>query len=472
MNYFVRRAYKGKPLSLEDLHLVQLQDSVLSGKTRPEKWRRDQLDRLSNLLETHQQEILNALKDDLQKPPTEAFFEIIAIKQEIKLAQNQLSKWIRAKQINVPFSLRPSKAFIHPEPLGCILIIGPWNYPFSLTLQPLVGAFAAGNTCVLKPSEHAHHVSRLIKKLIGKYFPENIVQVIEGDGNVAAKLLIQQFDHVFFTGGENIGKKVMEAASKRLTPVTLELGGKSPAIVIDGANLEVTAKRLIWGKSLNAGQTCIAPDHLLVEEKLLKPLIYNLKQSIHNFYGDNPLNSKNLASIINQNQFHRLNNLLEQAKQNGQIIYGGDTNANEKRICPTIIKIQDRSDPLMQEEIFGPLLPILCVKNLDEAIMGIKLSPKPLALYLFGGSNKEQEKVLSITSSGSVCFNDVVLQAGIPELPFGGIGSSGMGKYHGKASFDNFTHYKSVLKRPFWLDLNFRYPPYKLDLSLLKKLIG
>merc|ERR1711977_315253 len=210
---------------------------------------------------------------------------------------------------------------VQPDPLGCILIIGPWNYPFSLTIQPLVGALAAGNTAVLKPSEHAPNVSALIKNLIEKYFPPEIVQVFEGDGNIAADLMTQRFDHVFFTGGENIGKKVMEAASKNLTPVTLELGGKSPAIVIDGANLEVTAKRIIWGKSLNAGQTCIAPDHLLVEDKLFDSLISNLKNSISNFYGNTPLNSKHLGSIINHDQFHRLNNLLKDAKKNGQIVY-------------------------------------------------------------------------------------------------------------------------------------------------------
>ena len=459
-------------MSLEDFILNQLQEQVLSGKTRNEKWRRKQLLNLSNLLENHQSEILNALNQDLGKPDTEGFFEIIAVKQEIKLAQQNLSKWMKTRQINVPFSLKPAQALVQPEPLGCILIIGPWNYPFSLTLQPMVGAFAAGNTVVLKPSEHAPHVSNLIKELIEKYFPPEIAQVFEGDGNIASDLMTQQFDHVFFTGGENIGKKVMEAASKNLTPVTLELGGKSPAVVIDGANLEVTAKRIIWGKSLNAGQTCIAPDHLLVENKLFDSLITNLKYSINDFYGNTPLDSKYLGNIINQKQFNRLNNLLKQAKNNNQIIYGGDSNEEEKKISPTLIKIENRNDPLMKEELFGPLLPILCIKNLDQAISDLKFLPKPLALYLFGGDEKEQEKLLSMTSSGGVCFNDVVLQAGIPDLPFGGVGTSGMGKYHGKAGFDNFTHYKSILKRPFWLDLNFRYPPYKLDLSLLNKLIG
>ncbi|WP_269612292.1 aldehyde dehydrogenase family protein [Prochlorococcus marinus] len=459
-------------MSLEDFSLSQLQDLVLSGKTRNEKWRREQLHSLSNLLENHQNEILNALNKDLGKPATEAFFEIIAVRQEIKLAQKNLSNWMKTRQINVPVSLKPAQALIQPDPLGCILIIGPWNYPFSLTLQPLVGALAAGNTAVLKPSEHAPNVSNLIKKLIEKHFPLEIAQVFEGDGNIAADLMTRQFDHVFFTGGENIGKKVMEAASKNLTPVTLELGGKSPAVVIDGANLEVTAKRVIWGKSLNAGQTCIAPDHLLVEHKLFDSLISNLKNSINDFYGNTPLHSKHLGSIINQKQFNRLNNLLKHAKNNNQIIYGGDSNEKEKRISPTLIKIENRNDPLMKEELFGPLLPILSIKNLDQAISDFKLLPKPLALYLFGGGENEQRKVLSMTSSGGVCFNDVVLQAGIPELPFGGVGTSGMGKYHGKAGFDNFTHYKSILKRPFWLDLNFRYPPYKLDLSLLNKLIG
>ncbi len=459
-------------MSLENFILNQLQELVLSGKTRKEKWRRAQLNSLSNLLQNHQQEILKALSQDLGKPATEGFFEIIAVKQEIKLAQKNLSSWMKTRQINVPVSLKPAQALVQPDPLGCILIIGPWNYPFSLTLQPLVGALAAGNTAVLKPSEHAPNVSNLIKKLIEEYFPPEIVQVFEGDGNIAADLMTRKFDHVFFTGGENIGKKVMEAASKNLTPVTLELGGKSPAVVIDGANLEVTAKRVIWGKSLNAGQTCIAPDHLLVEDKLFDSLISNLINSINEFYGNTPLDSKHLGSIINEKQFNRLNNLLTQAKKNNQIIYGGDSNEKEKRISPTLIKIDNRNDPLMKEELFGPLLPILSIKNLDQAISDFKLLPKPLALYLFGGGEKEQGKVLSMTSSGGVCFNDVVLQAGIPELPFGGVGKSGMGKYHGKAGFDNFTHYKSILKRPFWLDLNFRYPPYKLDLSLLNKLIG
>ncbi len=459
-------------MSLENFVLNQLQDLVLSGKTRNEKWRRKQLHALLNLLENHQKDILNALNQDLGKPATEAFFEILAVKQEIKVALKNLSNWMKTKRINVPVSLKPAQALIQPDPLGCILIIGPWNYPFSLTLQPLVGAFAAGNTAVLKPSEHAPNVSILIKKLIEKYFPQEIVQVFEGDGTMAADLITKKFDHIFFTGGENIGKKVMEAASKNLTPVTLELGGKSPAVVIDGANLEVTAKRIVWGKSLNAGQTCIAPDHLLVEHKLFDCLISNLKNSINAFYGKKPLDSKHLGNIINQTQFNRLNNLLQQAKKNGQIIFGGESNEIEKRISPTLIKIENRNDPLMREELFGPLLPILCIKNLDQAISEFKFLPKPLALYLFGGDEKEQKKILSMTSSGGVCFNDVVLQAGIPELPFGGVGTSGMGKYHGKAGFDNFTHYKSVLKKPFWLDLKFRYPPYKLDLSLLNKLIG
>ena len=293
-----------RTLSLENFSLNNFQALVISGETRKERWRRKQLNALTNLLENHQQEILNALSKDLRKPPTEAFFEIIAVKQEIKIAQKKLSKWMQTKQIHVPISLRPSKAYVQPDPLGCILIIGPWNYPFSLTLQPLVGALAAGNTAVLKPSEHSPHLSNLINKHIKKYFPSNTVQVIEGDGNIAADLMTQKFDHVFFTGGENIGKKVMEAAAKNLTPVTLELGGKSPAVVIEGANLEVTARRIIWGKSLNAGQTCIAPDHLLVEHKLFNSLISNLKKSINNFYGNSPLDSKHLGRIINPNQFH------------------------------------------------------------------------------------------------------------------------------------------------------------------------
>ncbi len=451
--------------------LKDLREPVISGQTRTKEWRELQLKKLGELLDQHENEVLNALATDLGKPPTEALFELIAVRQELKLAQKQLNHWMRQRQIEVPLSLKPGKAFIKPEPIGCILIIGPWNYPFSLIFQPIVSALAAGNTSVIKPSEQAPATSALIAKIIPLHFKENVLRVVEGDGNVAADLLENAFDHIFFTGGGSIGKKVMAAAAAHLTPVTLELGGKSPAIVLEGADLLVTARRLMWGKGLNSGQTCIAPDHVIVQEQLKVPLLEAMKNVRSSFYGSNPLTSQDLAKIINEYHFKRILELLENAKRKGQILLGGEVNLEENRIAPTIIEVNDRNDPLMQEELFGPLFPILTSKNLKTAISDIQKQPNPLAIYMFGGTSKDQELLINSTSSGGVCFNDVVMQAGVPELPFGGVGASGMGRYHGIAGFETFSHQKAVLKRPFWLDLKFRYPPYKLDLSILKGLL-
>jgi len=450
----------------------ELRESVLTGRTRPESWRRSQLKSFEKLLETNEKKVINALKNDLGKPPTEAFFEIVALKQELKLVQKNLHKWMRPKRVKVPMTLQPGEAMVEFEPLGCVLIIGPWNYPFSLTLQPLISALAAGNTAILKPSENAPATSQLIADLIEKHFSKETVRVVQGDATVASRLLEEPFDHIFFTGGGQIGKKIMSAAAKHLTPITLELGGKSPAIVIEGADLSVTARRLVWGKGLNAGQTCIAPDHLLIQHQLKAPLIREMKNALRDFYGTNPLKSIHLARIVNDHQFQRLKDLLNCAKQKGQILAGGEVDDDEKRITPTLIEIQDRNDPLMEEELFGPLMPILSINSLETAIKDICYQPRPLALYMFGGTTQDQKELLKRTSSGGVCFNDVIMQAGIPELPFGGIGPSGMGRYHGKAGFQTFSHQRSVLKRPFWLDLKFRYPPYNLDISVLKRLIG
>ncbi|WP_320668224.1 aldehyde dehydrogenase family protein [Prochlorococcus sp. MIT 1307] len=450
----------------------ELRMPILTGQTRPESWRRIQLERFSALLEGNETEIIQALNKDLGKPPTEAFFEIIALRQELKVVQKNLTKWMRPKNVHVPLSLKPGEAMVKLEPLGCVLIIGPWNYPFSLTLQPLISALAAGNTAILKPSEHAPATSKLIADLVGKYLPSNIVRVVQGDGKVAANLLEQPFDHIFFTGGGKIGKKVMAAASKHLTPVTLELGGKSPAIVIEGADLKVTARRLVWGKGLNAGQTCIAPDHLLLQKQLKGILLNEMENAIKEFYGANPLTSQHLGKIVNSSQYTRLKNLLVNAKAKGQILFGGEFDDQSRCITPTLIEVKSIDDPLMAEELFGPLMPIISISNLQEAINNINSQPRPLALYMFGGSTQEQQKLVDQTSSGGVCFNDVVMQAGVPELPFGGVGASGMGQYHGKAGFETFSHQKSILKRPFWMDIKFRYPPYSMNISMLKRLLG
>ncbi len=455
----------------KDFLLNDLKKPVKTGSTRSISWRRQQLLRIEKLLEKHEDEILGALAKDLGKPSTEALFEIIAVRQELKLVKALLPKWMKARKVEVPFSLKPGRAFVQMEPLGCVLIIGPWNYPFSLTIQPLISALAAGNTAVLKPSEHAPNTSKLIKKLFQKYFPNEILRVFEGNAEIAENLVEQPFDHIFFTGGGSIGKRVMQAASRNLTPITLELGGKSPAIVLNNADLDITARRLIWGKSLNAGQTCIAPDHLLVVNSIRNSLLKNLQKTLFDFYGPDPINSPDLARIVNSHQFQRLYKLLEDAREKGTLIFGGEVDTIKRRISPALIAVEDINDPLMKEEIFGPILPVLTVSNLEMALAKVREQPQPLALYMFGGTTEDQEKLLDTTTSGTVCFNDVILQAGIPELPFGGVGPSGVGRYHGKAGFDTFSNLRSIFYRPFWLDFKLRYPPYKLNLDLLKKLL-
>ncbi len=444
---------------------------VLKGHTRSKTWRRLQLQRLEKLLNENENEIISNLGKDLEKPATEAFFELIALKQELKLAQESLNNWMQPQKVNVPFSLKPGIATTKLEPLGCILIIGPWNYPFSLTMQPLISALAAGNAAVLKPSENAPHISTLINRIIPKYFSEDIVRVFEGNGEIAEELISKSFDHIFFTGGGEVGKKVLKAAANHLTPVTLELGGKSPAIVLDGARIEITAKRLVWGKGLNAGQTCIAPNHILVQENLYSTLVSSMKKASLDFYGPEPLQSIDLGKIVNEHHFQRLKKLLDYAKDSKRIIFGGEVDEARHRISPTLIEVKNREDPLMKEEIFGPLMPIFKLKNLEEELIEIRKQDKPLAIYLFGGSDTQQKAVINTTSSGGICINDVVLQAGIPELPFGGVGASGMGQYHGYAGFETFSHRKSIFRKPFWLDINFRYPPYRIDPSLIKKII-
>ena len=459
-------------MSLSAIRLEQMRDRVNRGETRSLNWRLEQLKRLRALVMNHEQEVLKALKQDLGKPPTEAYFEVVALLQELKLTETNLRRWMRPRSVSVPLAQQPGQASVIPEPLGCVLIIGPWNYPFSLTLQPLISALAAGNTAVLKPSEHAPAVADLIERLIAVHLDDEVVSVQQGDGGVAAGLVAMPFDHIFFTGGGAVGSRVLAGAAPNLTPVTLELGGKSPALVLNGADLDVTARRLIWGKGLNAGQTCIAPDHLVVEPGLQAPLLRAMATARKEMYGDDPIRSGELARIINEHQFKRLERLLETARSDDRILLGGEISPDERRIAPTMIRVDDRNDPLMQEEVFGPLLPVLAMNDLTGSLREIRRGPKPLALYLFGGTSMQQQQVLETTSSGGVCLNDVVMQVGVPDLPFGGVGSSGMGRYHGKSGFDTFSHQKAVLKRPFRFDFKLRYPPYKLDLKLLRRLAG
>ncbi len=439
-----------------------------SGKTKDTTFRITQLNVLKQLVIENKETIIQALKSDLHKPEFETYATEIGVTKEINYALKHIKNWTKPKKAAVPLDLFPYSAQIYPEPLGVVLVIGPWNYPFQLIISPLVGAIASGNCIIIKPSELAPHTSDLITELIHKYFPPEYITVIPGAVETSQQLLAEKFDHIFFTGGTAIGKIVMEAAAKHLTPVTLELGGKSPCIIDTDINLEHTAKRITWGKFINAGQTCIAPDYLLVDKKIKPELVNALKKCLKEFYGENPATSLDYARIIHQKHFDRLANLLK----SGEVIIGGETKPEELYIAPTLLENFSLQDAVMQEEIFGPILPIIEYTDINEAITLINSRPKPLALYLFSQNKNLQKRILQETSSGGVCINDTIMQVGVSSLPFGGVGDSGIGSYHGKAGFDTFSHYKSVLKNSFPLDIDWRYAPYQGKLSLLKKIIG
>jgi aldehyde dehydrogenase (NAD+) len=439
-----------------------------TGKTKDVTFRIAQLKILKQLVIENKEVIIQALKADLHKPEFETYATEIGVTKEIDYALKHINNWTKPQKAAVPLEFFPYSAKIYPEPLGVVLIIGPWNYPFNLIISPLVGAIASGNCTIIKPSELAPHTSNLITELIYKYFSPEYITVVPGAVETSQQLLAEKFDHIFFTGGTAIGKIVMEAAAKHLTPVTLELGGKSPCIIDTDINLEHTAKRITWGKFINAGQTCIAPDYLLVDQKIKPDLVNALKKCLKEFYGENPATSGDYARIIHQKHFDRLANFLKC----GEIITGGETNPEELYIAPTLLENVSLTDTVMQEEIFGPILPIIEYTDINEAITLINSRPKPLALYLFSQNKKLQNRILQETSSGGICINDTVMQVGVSSLPFGGVGDSGMGRYHGKASFDTFSHYKSVLQNSFRLDINWRYAPYQGKLSLLKKIIG
>jgi len=438
-----------------------------TGKTKEIDFRVQQLNRLKQAVVEYKTAILEALKKDLYKPEFETYATEIGVVKEIDYALKNIKSWVKPKKAAIPLEQMPASGRIYPEPLGVVLIIGPWNYPFQLIISPLVGVIASGNCAILKPSEIAPHTSKVVADLIQKNFDSAYITVVEGGAEVSKQLLAEKFDHIFFTGGTAIGKIVMEAAAKHLTPVTLELGGKSPCIVDTDINIEHTAKRITWGKFINAGQTCIAPDYLLVNTKIKSELLSNIKKCILEFYGD-AAKSADYARVINSKHFSRLGEFLK----DGKVIIGGETHPDECYIAPTVIDDISLEMPVMQEEIFGPILPVIEYSDLTEAIAIINEKPKPLALYLFSRNKDIQQQVLQATSSGGVCINDTVMQVGVSTLPFGGVGDSGIGKYHGKASFDTFTHYKSVLNRSLNVDFKWRYAPYLGKLDLLKRIIG
>ncbi len=437
--------------------VARLRGHFDSGATKSLRWRFSQLDALEHLLMEREGDILEALQKDLGKPETEALLsEVRMIVGEVRLTRKKLRSWMKPERVRTPLVAMPGRSYIYREPLGLVLIIAPWNYPFQTAVLPLVGALSAGNCAVLKPSEVAPHTSAVIAKWIPKYLDAEAVQVVEGGVAETTALLRQKWDHIFYTGNGTVGRIVMEAASKHLTPVTLELGGKSPTIVDETAHLDSAAKRIVYGKFFNAGQTCVAPDYVLVDERVHDALLNRMVSAVREFYGDDPKQSPDFARIIHDRHHARLARLLDGA----DVATGGETDASERYIAPTILKNVKEDDEVMKEEIFGPILPVISVPSVRAAIAFINRQPKPLALYCFSTNREAQEAVIEGTSAGGTTINHVWLHVGVPTLPFGGVGESGMGAYHGRHSFETFSHQRGVLKKSTLKDPPLMFPPY------------
>ena len=437
-----------------------------SNRTRDIDFRIKQLHTLRTAIIANEDAILEACRSDMNKPPMEAYTsERGMVLNEIDHAMRNLKSWAKPLRVKTPllhthlFGIAQhflASSHIYSEPYGVVLIMGPWNYPFQLTLSPLVGAIAAGNCTILKPSETAPHASRVMSKIIGDIFDPGYVSVVEGGAETGQELLSEKFDYIFFTGGIKVGTLVMESAAKQLTPVTLELGGKNPCIVDHDIHIKYTARRIVWGKFFNAGQTCMTTDYLLVDNSVKSALLESIKATIKQFYGDNPSKNPDYARIINDHHLARLSGLLKE----GDIIIGGDTNPADRYIAPTVIDNVLPEHEIMKEEIFGPILPVLGYENLDEAIAFVNKRPKPLAVFMFSRDREKQQRILRETSSGGGCINETFVHEINLSLPFGGVGASGIGKYHGKFSYDTFSNKKSIMKKSFLLDLPLRYPPY------------
>ncbi|MGG7164662.1 aldehyde dehydrogenase [Clostridium ihumii] len=440
----------------------------LKGNTLSVDFRLTQLNKLKLILKNNESMILDALHNDLRKSNFEGYeTEFGIVLEELNYTIKHLKTWMQATKVKTQMAQFPAKCFTYPEPYGVTLIISPWNYPFQLSMAPLIGAIAAGNTVVLKPSNKSSNTSKVLTKLLEENFPKELISVVNGGRAANTSLLEQKFDYIFFTGSVPVGKIVMEAASKNLTPVTLELGGKSPCIVDETADLKLTAKRIVWGKFLNAGQTCVAPDYLYVHKSVKDELIKHLKRYIIKFYGKNPKESNDYPRIIDGKAFERLIDYLNC----GKIAIGGDIDQDELYIEPTILDNITFEDKVMKDEIFGPILPVLEFESLNEVIATINERPKPLALYFFSSDEKNISRILQRTTSGGACINETIIHVASLYLPFGGVGESGMGKYHGASSFETFSHIKSVVKKDFSMDVPLRYPPFSSSkLSKLKKI--
>ncbi|MEO7978019.1 aldehyde dehydrogenase [Flavobacterium sp.] len=432
-------------------------------------YRKETLKKLLYTIQQSEDLIVKALYDDFKKPEFEAVLtETSYVISELKDTIKNINKWAKRKRVMPSLLNFPSTDYIYKEPYGNVLVISPWNYPFQLALCPLISAVAAGNKVVLKPSELTAHTSAIIKKIIEKTFHVNHVEVLEGGIEVSNKLLLQRWDYIFFTGSVAVGKIVAKAAAENLTPVTLELGGKNPCIVDETVNLELAAKRIIWGKFINAGQTCIAPDYILIQKKIKIPFVNFLIQEINNAYGKKPIKSPDFTRIINTKNWLRLVSMIEQEK----VIFGGETDANELFISPTLLEEPDLDSPVMNEEIFGPVLPILTYETETDIHNVISRFEKPLAFYVFSDNSHFAEKLIKNYSFGGGCINDTVVHFSNKRLPFGGVGHSGIGAYHGQLSFDLFSHHKGVVKKGNWLDLPMRYAPYKNKLANIRKFLN
>ncbi len=438
------------------------------GNTRNLDFRIAQLITLKRIIKASENDLLEALRLDLGKCSVEGYVtEINILLHEIDYMIKKIRCFSRPTRVKTSLIYPGARSTIYSEPRGVVLIIAPWNYPVLLLLTPLVGAMAAGNCAVLKPSEFAPNVSKLMAKIISENFSGEYITLIEGDSEAAQRLLQDKFDYIFFTGGLRVGKMIMQAAAQHITPVTLELGGKSPCIVDRDIHLDITARRIVWGKFINAGQTCIAPDYLLVHKDIRNELLNKITEIIRDFYGSCSIESKHYSRIVNDRHFMRLTGLLEE----GNIIIGGETNREERYIAPTVIVDVPLSGQLMQEEIFGPILPVFEYETLEEVVDIVNDRPKPLALYFFSHNREKQDFILKASQSGGVCINDTLIHTSSCELPFGGVGESGIGSYHGRASFDTFSHRKSVMRNTFRIDMEMKYPPYKLSFKNLKRLM-
>lgn len=434
--------------------------------TKDLAWRITQLQQIKKLIIENETALCEALAKDLSKPYQEAWLtEVSFITSDVDHTLKHLKSWSKTKKVSTPLLAMPSRSYIQPEPLGSVLIISAWNYPLQLLLAPLVAVIAAGNCAVLKPSELAVTTAELLNELIPKYLDNQAVSIVQGGVEETTELLACKFDHIMYTGNGQVAKMVMTAAAKNLTPVTLELGGKSPVYIDSSADIKMSAQRLAWGKWMNSGQTCIAPDYIMINEDILNEFLTEITKQVALMFTDSPKNSKHYGRIINQRHTERLSKYLNDVT----VSHGGEIDINERYIAPTIVVNPSLNSDLMQEEIFGPILPIITVSNIDHAIEHIVKNDKPLAAYLFTKNQEDEKKWLSHVSAGSVAINDVMMFTAVTELPFGGVGASGMGQYSGKSGFDNFSHLKAIIKRPFIKDLPLRFAPYSgIKLRILR----